>query len=159
MKHGFLFVFLLLLATSCQFFETKKVSSEDIYKEEIKTIDWKDVDRYPSFLNCENTLEKPEQKDCFINTINSQLYKSIRKEAMIATREVYDTVKVNFEVSSQGELSILEIKMDTVLQKEFPHLETWLLQSIDSLQPVAPAYKRGIPVKTQFTLPVIIKTD
>ncbi|MCB0465194.1 MAG: hypothetical protein KDC78_05890 [Aequorivita sp.] len=159
MKHGFLFVFLLLLATSCQFFETKKVSSEDIYKEEIKTIDWKDVDRYPSFSNCENTLEKPEQKDCFINTINSQLYKSIRKEAMIATREVYDTVKVNFEVSSQGELSILEIKMDTVLQKEFPHLETWLLQSIDSLQPVAPAYKRGIPVKTQFTLPVIIKTD
>ena len=104
-------------------------------------------------------MEKPEQKDCFINTINSQLYKSIRKEAMIATREVYDTVKVNFEVSSQGELSILEIKMDTVLQKEFPHLETWLLQSIDSLQPVAPAYKRGIPVKTQFTLPVIIKTD
>ena len=150
---------MLLLVTSCQFFETEKVSSEDIYKEEIRTIDWKDVDRYPSFSNCENTLEKPEQKDCFINTINSQLYKSIRKEAMIATREVYDTVKVNFEVSSQGELSILEIKMDTVLQKEFPHLETWLLQSIDSLQPVAPAYKRGIPVKTQFTLPVIIKTD
>ena len=157
-KHLHL-VFMLLLVTSCQFFETEKVSSEDIYKEEIRTIDWKDVDRYPSFSNCENTLEKPEQKDCFINTINSQLYKSIRKEAMIATREVYDTVKVNFEVSSQGELSILEIKMDTVLQKEFPHLETWLLQSIDSLQPVAPAYKRGIPVKTQFTLPVIIKTD
>ncbi|MDC8001729.1 hypothetical protein POV26_11830 [Aequorivita todarodis] len=159
MKHFFLFVAFLLLATSCQFFETEKVSSEEIYNQEIKTIDWKDVDRYPSFSNCDSILEKPEQKDCFINTISSQLYKSINHEGMVATREVYDTVKVNFEVSSKGELAILEIKMDTALQQEFPNLETWLLQSIDSLKPVAPAYKRGIPVKTQFTLPVIIKTN
>ena len=153
------FVFLLLLATSCQFFETEKVSSEKVYKQEMEAIDWKDVDRYPSFTNCENILEKPEQKDCFINTISLQLYKSINKDAMIATREVYDTVKINFEVSSNGQLSIIEIKMDTLLQKEFPNLEKWLLESIDSLQPVAPAYKRGIPVKTQFILPVIIETN
>ena len=125
----------------------------------MEAIDWKDVDRYPSFSNCDNILEKPEQKDCFINTVSSQLYRSINHEGMVATREVYDTVKVNFEVSSSGQLSILEIKMDTVLQKEFPDLEIWLLQSIDSLEPVAPAYKRGIPVKTQFTLPVVIKTN
>jgi hypothetical protein len=159
MKHGFLIISLLLLVTSCQFFETEKVSSEKIYKDEMEAIDWKDVDRYPSFSNCDNILEKPEQKDCFINTVSSQLYRSINHEGMVATREVYDTVKVNFEVSSSGQLSILEIKMDTVLQKEFPDLEIWLLQSIDSLQPVAPAYKRGIPVKTQFTLPVVIKTN
>lgn len=125
----------------------------------MEAIDWKDVDRYPSFSNCDNILEKPEQKDCFINTISSQLYRSVNHEGMIATRKVYDTVKVNFEVSSSGQLSILEIKIDTLLKKEFPNLEMWLLQSIDSLQPVAPAYKRGIPVKTQFTLPVIIKTN
>ena len=159
MKYASLYTFLLLLATSCQFFETEKVSSEEIYKEEIQTIDWKDVDRYPSFSNCNDSLEKPAQKDCFINTISSQLYQSISHENMVAVREVYDTVKVNFEVASDGKLSILEIKMDTLLQKEFPNLETWLLQSIDSLQPVSPAYKRGIPVKTQFTLPVIIQTN
>lgn len=159
MKYGFFYTFLLLLATSCQFFETEKVSSEEIYKEEIQTIDWKDVDRYPSFSNCNDSLEKPVQKDCFINTISSRLYQSISHENLVAVREVYDTVKVNFEVASDGKLSILEIKMDTLLQKEFPNLKTWLLQSIDSLQPVAPAYKRGIPVKTQFTLPVIIQTN
>lgn len=159
MTKSFLLIFLLFLATSCQFFETEKVSSEEIYKEEMETIDWKDVDRYPSFSNCKNQLEKPEQKDCFINTISSHLYKSISSEKMVSVREVYDTVKVNFEVSRNGELSILEIKMDTVLQKEFPNLEAWILQSIDSLKPVAPAYKRGIPVKTQFILPVIIQTN
>ena len=159
MAKRFLFIFLLALATSCQFFETEKVSSEEIYKEEMGTIDWKDVDRYPSFSNCENKLEKPEQKECFINTISSHLYQSISHENMVAVREVYDTVKVNFEVSSNGQLSILKIKMDTLLRREFPNLETWILLSIDSIQPVAPAYKRGIPVKTQFTLPVIIQTN
>lgn len=159
MKHWFIFLPLLLLATSCQFFETEKVSSEEIYNQEMETIDWKDVDNYPAFSNCENFLEKPEQKECFINTITTQLYKSISHEDMVAVRDVYDTVKVNFEVSSRGELSIREIKMDSLLEKEFPNLEKWLLESIDSLQLVAPAYKRGIPVKTQFTLPVIIKTN
>ncbi|MDN3722767.1 hypothetical protein QRD02_00105 [Aequorivita sp. SDUM287046] len=159
MAKRFLFIFLFAVATSCQFFKTEKVSSEEIFKEEMGTIDWKDVDRYPSFSHCENKLEKPEQKECFINTISSQLYQSISHENMVAVREVYDTVKVNFEVNSTGQLSILEIKMDTLLRKEFPNLETWILQSIDSLQPVAPAYKRGIPVKTQFTLPVIIQTN
>lgn len=159
MSQNLLLIFLLFLATSCQFFETEKVSSEEIYKEEMETINWKDVDRYPAFSNCENSLEKPEQKECFINTISSHLYKSISHEKMVALREVYDTVKVNFEVGSDGKLTILEIKMDTLLQKEFPNLEKWLLQSIDSLQPVAPAYKRGIPVKTQFILPVVIKTN
>ncbi|WP_310994307.1 hypothetical protein [Aequorivita marina] len=159
MKHPWLFILILVLATSCQFFETEKVSSEEIYNQELQTIDWSNVDSYPSFTNCENAIEKSKQKECFINTISTQLYKSISNESMVAARDVYDTVKVNFEVSSHGELSIRKIKMDTLLQKEFPHLKQWLLQSVDSLQPVAPAYKRGIPVKTQFTLPVIIKTN
>lgn len=159
MINRFYLLFIVLLATSCQFFETEKIAAEEIYKEQMQTINWNDVDRYPAFSNCQNALEKPEQKACFINTITSQLHQSISHENMVAVREVYDTVKVDFVVSSKGNLSILQIKIDTVLQKEFPFLKTWILQSIDSLQPVAPAYKRGIPVKTQFTLPVIVQTN
>lgn len=159
MTHRPILVFLLLLATSCQFFETEKVSSDEIFKDEIKTINWKDVDRYPSFVACSEVLDKPEQKDCFINTISTHLYQNISREDMVAIREVYDTVKVRFEVSSAGRLSILEIEMDTLLQKEFPDLEMLIFNSVDSLQPVAPAYKRGIPVRTQFILPVIVQTN
>ena len=159
MMHRLFLVFLLLLATSCQFFETEKVSSEEIFNDEIKTINWKDVDRYPSFPNCENTIEKLEQQDCFIHTISSHLYQVISEENLVAGREIHDTLNINFEVSSSGKLSILEIKIDSLIQKDFPKLEMSILNSIDSLQPVAPAYKRGIPVKTKFTLPVIIQTN
>ncbi|QAA82619.1 hypothetical protein EI546_13220 [Aequorivita sp. H23M31] len=159
MTERIFLVFLMLLATSCQFFETEKVSSEAIYEDEMETINWKDVDRYPSFPVCENEIDKALQKNCFINTISSRLYQNISEKNIIAVREIYDTVKVKFEVGSSGRLSIMDIEMDSLLQKEFPDLESWILNSLDSLQPVAPAYKRGIPVKTQFTLPVIVQTN
>ncbi|MAP80158.1 MAG: hypothetical protein CL526_03620 [Aequorivita sp.] len=159
MLQRLLFIFLLLLATSCQYFETEKVNSEKIYNEEIKAIDWKDVDRYPSFAECENTLEKLEQKQCFINTISTHLLQSISDKNLVTVQEISDTIKVNFEINSQGDLRILEIKIDSLFQREFPELESWIVQSIDSLKPVAPAYKRSIPVKTRFTLPVVIQTN
>ena len=159
MTYRLFLVFILLLATSCQFFETEKVSSEEIFNDEINTINWQDVDRYPTFPNCEKTLEKLEQQDCFINTITSHLHQVISEGNLIAGREISDTVNINFEVSSSGQLTITKMKIDSLLQKDFPKLESSILNSIDSLQPVAPAYKRGIPVKTKFTLPVIIQTN
>lgn len=159
MTQRLFLVSLLLLVTSCGFFDTEKVSSDIIYEDEMESINWKDVDQYPSFATCTDLLDKPEQKDCFINTISKQLYQDISSRNMVAVREVYDTVKVKFEVGNSGRLSILEIEMDTLLQKEFPDLEKLIIDSVDSLQPVAPAYKRGIPVKTQFVLPVIVSTN
>ncbi len=159
MTQRLFLVFILLLATSCQFFETEKVSSEEIFKDEIKTINWTNVDRYPSFPNCENIVEKTEQQDCFIQTISTHIYQAISEGNLVASRELQDTIEVGFEVNSSGKLSIVEIKMDTLLQKDFPNLEMKILNSLDSLQPLAPAYKRGIPVKTKFTLPIIIQTN
>ena len=58
MKHAIFSLFLLVLASSCQFFETEKISTETFYEEEIKAIDWKDVDQYPVFTECSDFSEK-----------------------------------------------------------------------------------------------------
>jgi hypothetical protein len=34
-------------------------------------------------------------------------------------------------------------------------LKQWILESVDSMKLVAPAYKRGIPVATYFALPIV----
>lgn len=145
--------------SSCQFFETEKISSDETFKEEIQAIDWKDVDQYPVFENCKTNFEKIEQRNCFASTISSKMYQSISDKNLIAVREVYDTILVDFAVSKNGELSIMKIELDSLLQKEYPHLKEWIFNSIDSLELIAPAYKRGIPVKMQFSLPVVIQTD
>ena len=51
------------------------------------------------------------------------------------------------------------MQITETIKTEFPLLPRWIEESIDSLHPVAPAYKRGIPVATQFVLPIIVKTN
>jgi uncharacterized repeat protein (TIGR01451 family) len=158
MQH-FKILLLLFLTCSCQFFETEKIGSETFYQEELKAIDWKEVDQYPSFTNCENSTEKAQQKDCFETTLANHLRQAFGKHTATAVRHLNDTVTLSFSIDNEGKLMVNSIKITDVLEKEFPFLNQWLRESIDSLQPVAPAYKRGIPVATQFTLPIIIKTE
>ena len=49
--------------------------------------------------------------------------------------------------------------MDSLTKAELPRLEETLRKKIDSIALTAPAYKRGIPVKTKFTLPIVLQTD
>ena len=159
MKKEIIMLLLIIGFTSCQFFETEKISSETFLNEEINSINWKDVDQYPVFTECEHFTEKLEQKKCFETTVTSRLYKSILSENMLVTRDMHDTLLLEVTVNEKGKLSIVNIVADSVLTAQLPLLEINIKRSIDSLQPIAPAYKRGIPVRTTFILPIVIKTD
>jgi len=158
MKYVLLFI-IMLLATSCQFFETEKISSETFYDEEIKTIDWKDVDQYPVFKSCEAFSEKEAQKNCFENTLATYLFEAVTSNKDMSIKDLNDTVYVKFSVSEKGQLSVKSIKIDSLIKAELPRLEEKLRKKIDSIALTAPAYKRGIPVKTKFTLPIVLQTD
>ena len=156
-------IFLLLLISiglgSCQFFETEKISTETFLKEEKKLINWKDVDTYPVFKECEGISDKLETKSCFETTLINQLYHSINSENFIVSSDLNEKVLIEFIVNEKGNLKINSIEMDTILQRKLPQLKNYIRSSIDSLQPIAPAYKRGIPVRTTFNLPISIKTN
>lgn len=157
MKYS-LMLFILVLTSSCRYFETEKISTETFYEEELKTIDWNEVDRYPAFSNCENLSEKPAQKTCFENTLSSHLRQTFSNHSAIAVNDLNDTVKLAFSVSNSGKLEVTHIKIDSTTNAEFPLLGEWFTEGIDTLDNVSPAYKRGIPVATQFILPIIIRT-
>ena len=154
-----LLLLITLLASSCQFFETEKISSETFYDEEIKTIDWKDVDQYPIFKSCETFSEKKAQKNCFENTLATYLFKAVTSNKDMSIKDLNDTVYVKFSVSEKGQLSVKSIDMDSLTKAELPRLEEKLRKKIDSIVLTAPAYKRGIPVKTKFTLPIVLQTN
>ncbi|QNJ97177.1 hypothetical protein [Constantimarinum furrinae] len=156
-KFGFL-VFMGLLATSCQFFETERISTETFYEEEVKAINWKDVDQYPTFPDCEEMTEKAEQKYCFEHTLTAHLYHTLSRRNITARQDLNDTIELDFTVDKSAQLFITNIAIDSLVIDQFPDLENWLYSSVDSLQPLAPAYKRGIPVRTTFRLPIVIAT-
>jgi hypothetical protein len=153
------YVLVLLLLTSCQFFETEKVSTETFYKEEVEAIDWKAVDQYPAFKECEAISEKTAQKNCFELTLSNHLRQAFETHNAMAIRSLNDTVNLAFSIDNKGKLFVDKITMSNAIRTEFPLLDSWLMEGIDTLHPVAPAYKRGIPVATSFLLPIVIKTD
>lgn len=151
--------FLLLLASSCQYFDTEKISSETFYEEELKAIDWEDVDQYPAFKNCEHLTEKELQKQCFETTLSNHIYDQIASKKIVTNTNLNSSVNLHIHIAKTGSIARVEVTMDSLLLEKIPLLEGWLRQGIDSLPVMAPAYKRGIPVKTEFTLPVIIATN
>ena len=113
-KNCLVLVVLSVLIPSCQFFETEKISSETFLKEEIKSINWKDVDQHPVFLNCESFTEKKQQKNCFENTLSSHLYQVINSGNTMVTTELNETLVLDFLVDEKGKLVITSMKMDSL---------------------------------------------
>nr|WP_321232331.1 hypothetical protein [uncultured Psychroserpens sp.] len=159
MMNRLLFLIVFLSICSCDYFDKKKVYTEDILEEELQTFNWKDVDEYPSFESCETTTGKENKKVCFENTLRSILNTNLGKYQIIVSEEISDTVKLKITIDNQGQFFIDEIISSDLIKAEIPQLDSLLRQSLDSLPKIYPAIKRSQQVKTKFVLPVIIKID
>jgi len=158
MRVIFLFIF-LVSATSCQYFDTEKISAETFYDEEIKTLDLKQIDTYPIFQECEKVMGKEETRLCFENELTARIAQSLSRESLKAINSLQDTLWVNFTISEKAIITVNEVKTDSLIHLEFPKLQEKVAQKIDNITLKAPAYKRGIPVKTRFNLPIVIRTE
>lgn len=153
-------VFILLLCLySCDYFDKKKVNSQDIVNEELQTFNWNDVDEYPSFKTCESLSSKQESKQCFETTLITHITNKLSDKIIVVTENVEDTVVVKFYISEIGNLSVLSIKNKETTKEQIPNLDSLLLKSLDSLPRIFPAIKRGQQVKTEFTLPIVIHVN
>jgi hypothetical protein len=153
-------VFILLLCLySCDYFDKKKVNSQDIVNEELQTFNWNDVDEYPSFKTCESLSSKQESKQCFETTLITHITNKLSDEIIVVTENVEDTVVIKFHISETGNLSVLNIKNKETTKEQIPNLDSLLHKSLDSLPRIFPAIKRGQQVKTEFTLPIVIQMN
>jgi hypothetical protein len=150
---------LLFVAGACKNFESKKISSETILEEELHAIKWNDVDTYPVFKTCDSVSEKETLKSCFENTLITAVYNSISVISKPVPIAISDTIPVYVTISKDATLSIKNIAVDSIISTHFPEIKSQIYHSIDSLTLIAPAYKRGIPVTTEFILPVVIVTN
>ena len=151
--------FLLVLLTSCQYFETQRVSSEEVLQEELQAMDWSDIDAYPSFPVCDGKMEKEDQRECFESTILSSIKKKLDLGNWVTSLSISDTVFLQLEVDTTGQLTTQPIKLDSLLRASLPKMDSLLIEGIRTLPKPAPAYKRGIPVRSKFTLPLVINTE
>ena len=158
MKY-FGFLLLLLCLMSCDYFDKKKVNAEDILNEELRTFNWNEVDEYPSFITCDSTLSKEDRKQCFQNTLVSSITETISASGIIVTESINDTLLMIFQVSENGDLELMSIESNDLIDTQIPHLDSLLANSISELPPIYPALKRGQQVRTEFKIPIVINAN
>ena len=152
-------VFLCLMVASCNYFNVKKTSTEAILQEELTAFNWNEVDEYPTFSSCDSLPEKKAQKMCFENTLTEHVLQFLSQQELIVSCDLNDTIFIDFKLSEKGKMSIDTIIANKKILEGIPELNNYIYSSIDSLPQIFPAIKRGQQVKTQFRLPILIKSD
>ncbi|MHA6278682.1 hypothetical protein ACXYMT_00740 [Salinimicrobium sp. CAU 1759] len=159
MKKTLLFVLICFLLSSCEELTTRKVSSEEILIEETRDFNWHEVDNYPAFAECRNITEVEAAKACFGNKVSQYFYSRLEAKKPVVTEALDDTLYIYLKISEKGTAAIDSMEIDSLIVNQLPDIKTWLSESVDSLPKIYPATKRGIPVKTTFRMPVVIKAE
>lgn len=150
---------ILLFATSCNYFEKKKVTPEDLLKEELQTFNWNEVDAYPTFTSCETITAKEESKACFQNTLITSVNAYLAEQKIIVSNDVFDTIMLNIIIDKQGVLVLESMKIHPETIREIPEIDSLLRQSLNSVPKIFPAIKRGQQVTIAFELPVVVQIN
>lgn len=148
----------LCLFASCDWLSSKEEKVQKLVDEGIRDIDWNDVDHYPLFEVCDETASKTKQKECFEANVLSHFSAILSDFEFVLDKDLNDTIYVDFIMDHEGLIAVLEVEKNPIVQSQIPEFETIITQSLKTLPKVAPALKRGIPVKAKFRIPIVINT-
>lgn len=151
-----LLVLILSTVVSCDYFDKKKIDTKTIVDNEMQSINWNDVDEYPTFSLCDT---RPNKKECFQNVLRDRLNTSLANQNIVVTEDVNDTILLRIHITNRGIFSIKSIECDELTKAQIPQLDSILRHSFDSLPKIYPAIKRSQQVATEFSLPVIVNIN
>jgi hypothetical protein len=156
MKRGVTFLLIILLS-SCNEFNLQKQSAEEILQEELKSINWKEVDFYPTFKGCGVITSKEESKNCFETEIKEAINHRLSQHQIITTNTAQDTIILELFISTAGKTELQSITMPDTISAQNPKLKNWLHAVVSDLPEFYPAQKRSVPVALKTKLPIILK--
>ena len=156
----FIALFLILICgTSCDYFRKPVPSKKDLLENELKAIDWNQVDQYPSIVECENIEDKAQRQQCFFEYLTSIIQQKLSQDTLPFSGIEIDTIIVKVTVFPDATIDFEpQFPKDSVAYDTIK-IDSLLTEKLKDFPRINPALKRGIPVKTQFILPVILKQE
>lgn len=145
----------LISLQSCQFFDKKVPDENELLQQELKKINWKEVDQWPSFLECDSIADKENQRNCFYQMMSTQLQEKLRDDSIAKLFPQLDSIQVKVTIFSDSKVKFEPIINDTI-QINHTQLDSIFQLRLSDFPKINPAIKRGIPVKTEFQLPVVL---
>ncbi len=144
----------LLTCTSCDFFRLKKT----LPLQELDTvIDYSSVDTSPSFENCIDLIDKSAKTICFRTTMHRHITTSLQSYPMQLVASIEETITVTLLIDIYGKVSVQHIDTSDQLKEVQQVLDFAIHESVDDIPLLFPALKRGIPVASQYQIPIQIR--
>ncbi len=150
----FWFLVIPFLFVSCDFEKSKEKKTRELVNQEMRDIDWNEVDNYPLFENCDELLNKSAQKECFTGEVIKHFTMTLQEFEFVLNEGINATVYVDFIVDQEGNIEVLDIEKSRMIDLQMPEFDGIIVQSLKGLPEIAPALKRGIPVKSKYRIPI-----
>ncbi len=159
MKKTIQLFFLLLLLQSCQFFDKKVPDENVLLQQELQKINWNEVDEFPSVLQCDTIKDATIKKQCLFDYLAQTIQERIGIDTLQMLYPEIDTIEVKVTINPDASLQFEpQVPTDSVAYDKIK-IDSILTARLADFPKVEPAIKRGVKVKTQFVLPVIIKVE
>lgn len=147
-------LFVLCIALSCD-------NISIIKKQNIPTldtiVDFSSVDTSPSFSICDSIIEKEPKTNCFRKTIHKSIAEELQRHVFAIEHAIDETILVYIKIDAKGIPRLVQIDASNLVKQQLPNLDSILQNAVNKLPKLYPAIKRGIPVETQYQLPLKIQ--
>ena len=134
-------------------------TEQELLAKELNEINWKEVDEFPSLVDCEKIENKTQRQQCFFEILTQLIQEKLSVDTLSVLYPELDTIEVKVTVFPNATLQFEpQFPKDSVAYDTIK-IDSLLKARLVDFPKVNPAIKRGIPVKTQFILPVILKVE
>jgi len=158
LKH-FPLLIVILFFNSCQYFDKQIPSEKELLQKELKAINWKEVDEYPSVVDCDKIEDKKQRQQCFFEVLTQLIQDKLCNDTLAMLYPELDTIEVKVTVFPNATMTFEpQFPKDSVAYDTIK-IDSILKTRLVDFPKINPAIKRGLPVKTQFILPVILKVE
>ncbi|NBL64642.1 hypothetical protein GV828_05440 [Flavobacterium sp. NST-5] len=160
-KQKILFLFLAIASIAlngCR--QPEKALSEDqLLQDELKKINFNQVDEFPSVAACDSLENLESRKQCFFDFLTLTLQEKLDIDKISVLYPEIDTIQVKVTVFPDATLQFEpQFPSDSLTYNKI-RIDSILHARLADFPKINPALKRGIPVKTQFILPVILNVE
>lgn len=159
MKKLTAILFLGLFFSSCQNLQKPEISEEELLQQELKKINWAQVDEFPSVATCDSIKDSATRKQCFFDFLTVTIQQKLDLDTLSILYPQIDTIQVKVTVYPDSRLEFEPQFPADSLAYDKIKIDSILHSRLTDFPKINPALKRGIPVKTQFVLPVILNVE
>jgi hypothetical protein len=141
------------LCVSCEFFQKKELPNTFVID---TIIDYNSVDTFPLFPACDSIPSQEKQRICTQIKLSQHMYASLSTTKITTSKKVNDTLLITLEIDKNGLVRLMKIRSSDFIKQQIPNLDSLIYDGIKNLPTLKPAIKRGMPVATEFTLPIVL---